>query len=86
VFKPEQGGNVTISFKSPQDGKVTVKVYNLAGQLVRPVFEASINAGIWFQATWDGRNENGNMVSSGVYFISIRGAGIRSLKKVILLK
>jgi hypothetical protein len=65
---------------------VTVKVYNLAGQMVMPVFESSVPAGLWFQANWDGRNEVGSLVSSGIYFISVRGAGIRTVKKVVLLK
>jgi hypothetical protein len=86
VFRPTQGGKLQISFKAPQDGKVSVKVYNLAGQMVMPVFEAQVQAGLWFQANWDGKNEVGSTVSSGIYFISIRGAGIRSVKKVILLK
>lgn len=86
VFKPGQGGGVTISFKAPEDGHVTVKVYNIAGALVRPIFEADIQQGLWFQANWDGQNGSGDTVASGVYFISVRGAGIRTIRKVVLLK
>ena len=86
IFRPEQGGTVTISFRAPDDGKVTVRVFNIAGTLVRPIFEADVQQGLWFQATWDGRNENGTMVASGVYFISVHGAGIRTIRKVILMK
>jgi flagellar hook assembly protein FlgD len=86
IFRPGQGGSLAISFKCPQDGTVRVKVYNLAGQLVRPVFDAPVQAGLWFQATWDGRNDRGDTISSGVYFISIRGAGIRTLRRVVVIK
>ncbi len=86
IFKPEQGNPLTLSFKAPEAGKVTVKVYNLAGELVRPIFEADVTAGLWFQAHWNGQNGDGSAVSSGVYFVSVRGAGIKAIKKVIVLK
>ena len=86
VFKPEQGGTVDISMKAPDAGHVTVKVYNLAGDQVRKPFEADVTAGLWFQAKWDGKNETGEMCGSGVYFVSVKGAGIKSIKKVIVLK
>lgn len=86
VFNPEQGGTLTISLKAPDSGRVTVKVYNIAGELVRPVFEADVQAGLWFQAIWNGRNEDGDIVASGVYFVSVKGAGIKSIRKVVLMK
>jgi hypothetical protein len=63
-----------------------VKVYNLAGELVRPVFEAEIQAGLWFQASWDGKNAEGEAVASGVYFISVKGAGLKSIRRVVVIK
>jgi hypothetical protein len=86
VFHPLQGESCTISIKAPQDGQLTVRVFDISGELVRPVFDASVRAGLWFLATWDGKNGNGEMVSSGIYFISVRGAGIRTIKKVVVLK
>ena len=63
-----------------------MKVFDLSGELVRPVFDDTVTHGLWFQATWDGRNYDGSTVASGVYFVSVRGAGIRSIRKVIVLK
>jgi hypothetical protein len=45
-----------------------------------------VKAGISFMAAWDGSNPNGEKVASGVYFISLQGAGIRQIRKVVLLK
>lgn len=86
VFKPELGGAVNLSFRAPEAGRVTVKVYNLAGELVRPVFDSEVRAGLWFQANWNGRNDAQEVVASGVYFISVRGAGIKTIRRVIVLK
>lgn len=68
------------------DGRVTVRIFNLAGEMVRPVFEADLRAGLWFQATWDGRNPDGEAVANGVYFVSVQGGGINSIRKVVLLR
>jgi hypothetical protein len=86
VFNPEKGGTLSIGFVAQSDGNVTVKVYNIAGTLVRPVFEASCSEGQQYQANWDGKNGDGSTVASGVYFISVRGAGIRTIRKVVVLK
>ena len=86
VFKPEQGGSVTVSLKADQSGRVLVKIYSIAGDLVRPVFDADVQAGLWFQATWDGKNADGETVASGVYFVSVKGAGIKTIRRVVVIK
>jgi flagellar hook assembly protein FlgD len=65
---------------------VWVRVYNLAGELVRTPFQAPLAAGVSFQTSWDGRNDAGDWVGSGVYFVSVKGSGFRSVRKVVLLK
>jgi len=86
VFRPGQGGKVTFSFRAPQPGRVKLRVYNLGAELVRSPFEADVPAGIWIQAVWDGRNDAGELAGSGVYFVIVRGAGLRASLKVVLLK
>jgi hypothetical protein len=86
VYRPNKGGTLDVNFRPGMDGKVIVKVFTLSGELVQPVFETDVVAGTWYQAKWDGRNANGEMVASGVYFVSIQGAGIRNIRKVIVLK
>lgn len=86
VFKSEQGGQVSASFKAPSAGRVTVKVYNLAAELVRTPFEADVPADQWINAVWDGKNNEGDIVGSGVYFVSVRGAGLKLVLKVIVVK
>ena len=86
VFKPALGGTLGISLLAPQDGEVTVNIYNLGAEKVRLVLKTSVTKGLWLQANWDGKNDYGEAVSSGVYFISIRGAGIKQMRKVVVLK
>lgn len=86
VFNPEKGIALTISLKAPIDGTVQVKVYDIAGNLVMPVFDSSVGAGIAFQASWNGRNDQQEMVASGVYFVSVKGAGIRTIRKIVVIR
>jgi hypothetical protein len=53
---------------------------------VRTPFEAEVTAGITVDALWDGRNDQGEPCAAGVYAVSIQGAGIRRVLKVVLLK
>ena len=67
------------------DGIVVIKIFDISGEFIRPIFHDSVEKGLAFQADWDGRND-AVAVSSGVYFVSVQGAGIKSVRKVILLK
>jgi hypothetical protein len=86
VFRPEQGGVLDVDFKPSQDGQVVIACYNMAGELVRPLASMGVTAGRWYQAKWDGRNDQTEMVAAGVYFISLKGAGLKIIRKVVLLK
>jgi flagellar hook assembly protein FlgD len=86
VFRPNLGTPLAISFKAPEDGYVTVRIFDVAGENVREPYQANVAAGTWIQAHWDGTNDAGEKVAAGIYVISVKGAGLRSLKKVVLLK
>jgi len=86
VYRPALDPPLAISMRATADGEVTVKIFNLAGELVQPLFKATVTTGRRFQAQWDGANQRGEKVASGVYFISVRGAGIHTIRKVIILK
>jgi hypothetical protein len=86
VFRPLTGRPLAISFKAPGDGFVTVRVFNVYGEKVREPYAQTLRAGQWVQATWDGRNAEGQGVGAGIYIVSVQGAGLRSLLKVVLIK
>ncbi len=84
-FNPE----TTISYSLKEDTKVSISIYNIKGQKVRSLVNAQIQAG-FHTVTWNGKNENGENVSSGIYF-SIFDAiskekDYTSVKKIVLLK
>ncbi len=75
----------TISFVLPEKTRVTLAIYDVQGRLVRTLVSETIGEG--YQArVWDGRDANGNQVSSGVYFYRLTAGDKTPTKKMVLLK
>jgi flagellar hook assembly protein FlgD len=85
VFKPGQGP-LDIGFKALKAGTVTVRVYALSGARVRSLASTVVAGATWSQVPWDGRDDQGKPVASGLYVVSVQGAGIQRLLKVDLLR
>jgi hypothetical protein len=81
-----------IPYLLPKDSIVTVSIYNLSGQLVRRLDLGERKAGRYVSkdkaAHWDGKNEAGEVVASGIYFytLQISGKDAIATKKLLLLK
>jgi hypothetical protein len=73
-----------ISFAVPVDSKVSLKLYNIAGQLVK-AFEGQYEAGNHTIA-WDGTNTKGKTVASGIYFYKLVAGDYSATKKMVLTK
>ena len=75
-----------IRFALPVAGEVKLIVYNMLGQQVRELVANKMEAGI-YNVIWDGMNDNGNAVSSGMYLYRIRvdNKFVRT-RKMMLLK
>jgi hypothetical protein len=80
-FNPQ----TTIAFSIKDRGAVSVKVYNVAGQLVRTLVNEN-RAGGLYTVTWDGRDHAGSQVASGVYFYKLVTNNFSQTKKMVLLK
>ena len=66
-------------------GHVAIKVYNVAGQLVRTLVDGVYEAGS-HSVTWDGTNNIGAKVASGVYFYKMETGNFSRTKKMVLLR
>jgi hypothetical protein len=74
-----------ISYNLPQAGFVNLKVYDLMGREIRNLSSGFENAGM-NSAMWDAKDNQGNIVSSGVYIYRLEAAGQAQSNKLILLK
>jgi len=75
----------TIRFVVPEQGNVTITVYGPDGQKVRTLVDQSYSPGEQ-SAAWDGTDENGKRVASGVYYYRMRIGKITQSKKMLLIK
>ncbi|MFC2076836.1 LamG-like jellyroll fold domain-containing protein [candidate division KSB1 bacterium] len=80
-FNPE----TTIRFATPEDSFVSLSVYNIFGQLVRTLKNERLPAG-FHQIRWDGRDDMGRFIGSGVYFYSIKAGDYTGTRRMVLLK
>ena len=70
----------TIDFALPEAGKVTVAVFNVAGQEITRLVDGQLNAG-WHSLGWNAAN-----LPSGIYFYRLQSDGFNDVKKMMLLK
>lgn len=76
----------TISYQLPDDNTlVRLVVYNFNGQMVRTLVDGLQDAGV-YSVTWDGRNDRGIPVSSGVYLYRISTDKFAQVKKLMMMK
>lgn len=86
VFKLEQScpnpftTRTTISFSIPKDAWVTLKVYNLTGQLVEILVDEPMSIG-YHKVDWDARD-----VPSGLYFYRIQADEYTATKRMIIIR
>ena len=57
----------TIEYDVPSDQNVVIRIFNIRGQIVKTLVDEDKSPG-YYSIVWDGTNDNGDEVSSGVYF------------------
>jgi hypothetical protein len=74
-----------IKYGLPEAANVTVKVFNMLGQEVRTLVNDYKNAGT-FNVQWNGDNNSGQKVTSGIYIFRVTAGNNAATMKMILLK
>jgi hypothetical protein len=75
----------TINYAVPSDCPVTIRVHDITGRLVRTLADQAVSAG-YHRIVWDGRDDRGQMVSSGLYLIRIRAGTMTHTKRALFMK
>lgn len=73
--------STTIEFTIPVSGRVALKVYNGAGELIEELFNADAEADMFYRFLFDG-----SRIASGMYFTELHYGGSVSVRKMLLLK
>ncbi|MCK4549841.1 MAG: T9SS type A sorting domain-containing protein, partial [Candidatus Krumholzibacteria bacterium] len=77
--------STTIAFALPEAGHVDLRIYDIAGRLVRILLSERRDAGR-HEVAWDGTDDKGSIVASGVYFYSLAGNDQIRTRKMVLLR
>jgi hypothetical protein len=80
-FNPE----TSIKFSLSEDSRVTLKVFNLLGQVVNTLVDENLSAGE-HAILWNGKNDQNEDVASGVYFYRIKAGDYESVRRMTLLR
>ena len=74
-----------IRYDLPEEGFVSLAIYNMMGQKVRTLRSETMQPG-YHSMVWDGRNDVGSQVATGMYFYSIHTGSFQATKKMLFLK
>jgi hypothetical protein len=78
-------GSTEITFGLPARSRVSVSVYNCAGQRVRALLDGELGPG-FRRLVWDCLDDSGNPVANGTYFCKIEANDQRRTRKMVLVK
>ncbi len=82
--------STTIKFQLPdknglQPIRTVLKIYDILGRLVRTVVDEEMSPG-FYTKQWDGLNDRGVRISTGVYFYTLTAGEFRDSKKMLMIK
>ncbi len=78
-------GSVHLRFSLEQNAFVNAAVYDATGRLVRILERQNLSGGI-YEINWNGVNNAGHQVPTGVYFVRVAASGKAATEKIILIK
>ncbi|MCE5252060.1 T9SS type A sorting domain-containing protein [bacterium] len=77
--------STTLRYEIPEEERVAIRVYSILGQEIRTLLDETVPPGV-HTAIWDGRDDRGGDVSSGVYICSVQAGGKNMVRKLVLMK
>ena len=77
--------STTIAYNLAQTGNVSLKIYNIRGQLVKSLVDEEQNAGR-HEVLWEGDDNNSRNVASGIYFYRLQTGNGKQIRRMVLLK
>ncbi|NUO81362.1 T9SS type A sorting domain-containing protein [candidate division KSB1 bacterium] len=78
--------STTITYSLPLNKKVTLRIYDMMGRVVRTLVDDQMQSAGRYKVQWDGRNQHGTRVASGVYLYALEFGNFKKTKSMTLLK
>lgn len=83
-FSPKTTPITSISYQLPIATRVSLRIYNIAGQLVRKLVDKQQGAGD-FSVHWDGKDGEGRPLQSGLYLYQMQCGGMSDANRIIIM-
>lgn len=84
--QPNPFGNGTrLDFTIPTATRVDLRLYSVSGRLVRTLIAGVAQSGS-YRARWDGRDDQGRLMTDGIYFCHLRAGGKDLVRKLVLTR
>jgi len=77
--------NTTIPFDVSIEENVTIQIVDILGRTIKTLTNSTYEPSFNYEIKWDGKDENGKRMSSGLYLYRIRSSDQYQAKKMILL-
>jgi len=77
--------STTIEYGLPEESRITIKIFNILGQKVKTLVSENKPAG-FYKITWNGDNDYGNKVASGIYIYRMNCSSFVMSRKLIIIK
>ena len=74
-----------IRFELPKQELTRITIYNITGQVVKTLVNGKLKPG-YHEIVWDGLNDQGLKISSGIYYYQIKAGSFKQVKKMALIK
>jgi len=78
--------NTVLAFDLPLGGRVFVRVYGVDGRLVRTLLAGEQMLAGTREVAWDGRDDDGRAIASGVYLVQLESQGRRDTQRAVLVR
>ena len=75
----------TIEYSLPRAGYVKIMIYDVLGKEIKSLFEGYKDVGN-YKLVWDGKDNSGNQVASGLYFYQMLAGDFNAVKRLLLQK
>jgi hypothetical protein len=85
IFNPNKGQQTTVKYEIQNPGHVTLRLYTINGTYVATLLDNDEPAGKG-SVTWGGLNVSGQTVASGVYLLYMKGPGVDTTQKIVVVK
>lgn len=85
VFNPTKGQKGLIKVELQKQTYVKLGLYNSSGNSIKKMVYEKMEARI-YKYYWDGKDGNGNIVGSGIYFVHLEAGDYKRTRKIIVVK